>query len=210
MRMTIPIQRGSRAAAGVGLLAAITAMLVLANHAMSTPTTRPAVVGVGGRVGPLRIDAAGRAGVISFAGAPDAERRGKTDRARRYDALGYRCSGKEGGISVPLVRGGPYCRTAFFIDAGSKRLGLFYTTESRFVEGHGVRIGMPTAEAERLLKKRLHVGCGENIFLAGSRARLTVAFDGGVINHDATVAGGHVYAFVLHGLRHDPGLFECM
>jgi hypothetical protein len=168
------------------------------------------IVSVDGRVGPLRVDVSGRASVVAFAGRADAERRGQMDRSRRYDALGYRCTGRAGRDAVPLVRGGPYCRTVFFIDALSGRLGLFYTADSRYVESHGVRVGMPTADAERLLKRRLRGGCEDNIYLSSSQATLTVAFTGGVIHHDGTVTGGRVYALVLHGMRHDPGIFECM
>lgn len=102
-------------------------------------------------------------------------------------------------------------RTVFFIDARSGRLGLFYTTQSRYRESHGVRVGMTTATAERLLGRRLRAGCETNIDLYGSRATLRIVFDGRrmVIHREGTVTGGHVYAFVLHGLRHDPGVFEC-
>ena len=63
---------------------------------------------------------------------------------------------------------------------------------------------MPTAEAERLLGRHLRVGCEPNIYLSSSKATLTVAFSG------RTRSGGHVFAFVLHGLQDDPGVFECM
>jgi len=138
------------------------------------------------------------------------EKRGTTDRSVRYDALGYRCASTPSGAAVPLVRGGPYCRTAFFIDARSGRLGMFYTAESRFVESHGVKVGMTTSEAERLLKRQLHVGCEPNIYLRSARASLTIGFSGGVVRHDGTLNGGHVSVLVLHGRLHDPGLFECI
>src|SRR5438067_5105535 len=72
---------------------------------------------------------------------------------------GYGCGAHAGGDTLPLVHGGPRCRTVFFIDARSGRLGLFYTIQPRYVESHGVRVGMPTATAERLLRQRVIVGC---------------------------------------------------
>jgi hypothetical protein len=69
---------------------------------------------------------------------------------------------------------------------------------------------MPTAVAERLLGRHLRVGCEANIYLSSPKATRTVAFTGGVIRQDGTLSGGHVFAFVLHGLQDDPGVFECM
>ena len=172
------------------------------------------IVGVSGRIGPLRVDVSERRAVVAFAGRPDAERRGRSPaapfRSAPYDALGYRCSGGADRDAFPLVSGGPVCRTVFFIDSRSGRLGTFYTSDPHYRESSGVRVGMPTAEAERLLHHRLHVACVAAIFLTSGRATLTVLFTGGVLHHDTTVSGGHVNALVLHGLRHDPGVFECM
>lgn len=69
---------------------------------------------------------------------------------------------------------------------------------------------MPTAVAERLLGRRLRVGCEANIYLSSPKATLTIAFTGGVIRQDRTLSGGHVFALVLRGLHDDPGVFECM
>ena len=170
---------------------------------------RAPIVGVGGRIGTLRIDASGRAAVVAFVGRPAAEKHGRTDRGGRYDALGYRCAARSSDNALPLVHGGPYCRTVFFIEPRSGRLGLFYTSDARYVESHGVRVGMGTAKAERLLKKRLHAGCEYNIYLYGRDASLTIAFTGGALQHDGTLRGGRVSALVLHGMHHDPGVFEC-
>ena len=41
------------------------------------------------------------------------------------------------------------------------------------------------------------------------QATLTILFDGGNIRHNGTLRGGHVSGFVLHGVHHDIGLFEC-
>ena len=75
---------------------------------------------------------------------------------------------------------------------------------------HGVHIGMPTATAERLIRKRVRPGCFTGIWLSSPQATLTVSFDGSTIRHDGTWRGGHVSVFVLHGPRDDTGLFECM
>jgi hypothetical protein len=178
------------------------------------------VLTVSGRIGVLRVDVSERREVVAFAGRPDAERRGRNTVASpsgsaRYDALGYRCGRDAGPGALPLVQGGgsrpsPKCRTVFFIETRSGRLGLFYTSDPRYREGHGVRVGMRTAEAERLLGRRLRAGCEANIYLSSPKATLTVAFTGGLTHRDGTVTGGRVYALVLHGDRHDPGVFECM
>jgi hypothetical protein len=180
----------------------------------TAPGARPLVLGVSGRVGPLRIDHSERSDVVAFAGRPDAERRGRSPaspfESGRYDALGYGCARPADPNGFPLVRGGPRCRTVFFIDARSGRLGVLYTEDSRYRESHGVRVGMPTDVAEQLLGRRLRAGCEDNIYFSGPNASFTVAFTGGVVHRNGTVTGGHVYALVVHGLHHDPGIFDCM
>lgn len=211
----MPVQREHQFAFSILSLAALTTALAASACGTSTPRAASAgVVGVSGRLGPLRVDVSRRAEVIAFAGRPDSERRGRSMAAAApsalYDGLGYSCGLTTDPDAFPLVAGGPLCRTVFFIDARSGRLGAFYTDDLRYRESHGVRIGMGTAKAERLLRHRLHVGCETAIHLRSLHATLTVAFTGGVVRRDGTVAGGHVDAFMLHGLRHDPGVVECL
>jgi hypothetical protein len=123
-----------------------------------------------GRIGLLRVDVSDRRAVVAFAGHPAAERRGRNTRASpfgsaRYDALGYDCNAKVNphSYALPLVDGGPFCQTVFFIHRG--RLGLFYTTQSRYVERHGIHVGMATGKAERLLHPRVIPGCIDPIEL---------------------------------------------
>jgi hypothetical protein len=171
-----------------------------------------ATVTVTGRIGPLHLDRSDRAAVIAFAGRPDAERRGQAPGGYApYDVLGYGCGMRAAPNATPLVEGGPYCRTAFFINRRTGRLETFFTGAARYSEGHGVRIGMPTAAAERALHKRLVEGCEENIHLSSATADLTIAFSGGTFQRPSLhVTGGHVYAFVLHSHRTDAGVFDCM
>jgi hypothetical protein len=172
--------------------------------------TSSQLVTASGRIGPLRIDVSRRAAIVAAIGRPDAERVGKSDSSRRYRALGYGCSAQAGGMAWPLLARGPYCRTVFFIDARSGRLGTFYTTSTRYREEHGVRIGMPTATAERLLHRRVFVGCEENIYLGRGDASFAVAFAGGHRGRDGHLIGGHVYAFALEGHKHSVGVFDCL
>lgn len=177
----------------------------------------PVIDVVSGRVGSLRVDESVRRQVVAFAGRPDAERRGRNTVAspfgsERYDALGYGCAGNAGPPALPLVQPGPSpkCRTVFFIEARSGRLGLFYTIDPHYRERHGVRVGMPQGTAERLLGRRVQIGCLVDIYLSSSRASLIISFNGRKFNLRAgEVIGAHVDALVLHGDRHDPGVFEC-
>lgn len=170
------------------------------------------VVSAKGRIGPLRLDASDRAAVVAFLGHPDAERHARYRPAAPYDALGYRCQGKYSEKSYQLAfPHPPYCRTIFWIDAASGRLESFYSSERRFVDAHGVRIGMPTAAASRLLHSPVHSGCGEGVFLSSKRARLTIEFVGGVQRGPKLhIVGGHVAEFVLHSRLRDPGVFDCL
>ena len=90
-------------------------------------------VSVSGRVGPLRVDESRRAAVVAFAGRPDAEQVGRSDDSERYDALGYDCGSRAGPQGIPLVKRRPRCRTVFFVETRSGRLGIFYSADARYV-----------------------------------------------------------------------------
>jgi len=86
-----------------------------------------------GRVGELQIGSSGARAVISFAGRPDAERRGAEYDGRPYRALGYDCSGKLSDDSFPVLetqsgRHGPYCKTVVWVNLRTRVLGDFYTS----------------------------------------------------------------------------------
>jgi hypothetical protein len=203
------------------------ALLVLAAGCSSgRRVDSPAVVSASGRIGPLHVDRSTRADVIAFAGRPDAERKGgEGGGAPPFRALGYGCSGKASLHLFPLLedsrgRRGPYCQTVFWINERTKRLGNFFTASSRFVESHGVRIGMRSQHAERLLHKRLTAGCEENLYFENRSAMLTVAFAGGVTHLERLpgsnlkaaghVTGAHVFSFTLHGRKSEVGIFDCL
>jgi hypothetical protein len=168
-----------------------------------------------GRIGQLQIGSSGARAVIASAGRPDAGLRGAEYDGTPYRALGYDCSGKPSNESFPLLetksgRRGPYCKTVFWVNLRTRRLGDFYTTSSRYEESNGVRIGMATATVERILHRRVYVGCDENL----REGLLTVAFAGGVGRSGESLGlhlvGGHVYAFAVHGGRDDIGIFDCL
>ncbi len=176
----------------------------------------PTLVYASGRIGKLQIGSSGAGAVSAFAGRPDAERRGAEYGGTRYRALGYDCSGKPSGDSFPVLetqsgRHGPYCKTVFWVNLRTRRLGDFYTVSPRYEESHGVRIGMATAAAERILHQTVYVGCEENL----REGALTVAFSGGVGRTSRGspglhLVGGHVYAFAAHGGLSDIGVFDCL
>jgi hypothetical protein len=195
--------------------AAFVALVVGVLAACSSGAPAQRMIFVDGRIGTLRVDHSDAAAIIAFAGRPDAERRGRAyGSAPLYRALGYGCTTHRSDLAFPLVTGGPACRTVYFVNARTGKLGDLYTSSARYTEGHGVRIGMRSVDVERLLHRRLYAGCEENIYLGTSAASLTVAFGGGVIRKDPAssglhVIGGHVFAFVLHG-RNDVGVFDCL
>lgn len=194
------------------VVVSLTILLVAAACGSSRTSARSAVVTATGRIGPLHLDRSDRAAVVAFAGRPDAERRAEASGGYApYEALGYGCATTAVPLVTALAAGGPYCRTVFFVNRQSGRLETFFTTAARYSEGHGVRIGMPTAVAERLLRRRLVEGCETNLYLSSARASLTIAFTGGVVRRKTLhVIGGHVYAFVLHSHRSDAGVFDCL
>jgi hypothetical protein len=196
----------------------ITVLLVAAAGCSSGhPSAKRVVLSENGRIGELRMDRSSRVNVIAFTGKPDAERRGGESGGPPFRALGYECSRKRKDDAFPLLetprgRSGPSCKTVFWINSRTGTLGTFYTSSPHYSESHGVRIGMKTAEAERLLSKRVIVGCEENIYLG--KAPLTIAFAGGAPHRTSAssalhLIGGHVYAFALQG-RDSVGIFDCL
>jgi hypothetical protein len=110
---------------------------------------------------------------------------------------------------MPVVHGGPYCRTVFYFDRRTGKLETFFTAAPEYSEGHGVRIGMKQAEAERLLHQSLTVGCTTALHFDSPTGSLSIDFDGGV-DHGTSIKGAHVDGFVLHGHRMDAGVFDCL
>jgi hypothetical protein len=173
------------------------------------------------RWAPLVGNRSTRTDVIAFAGKPDSRRQAVEAGSMLYVALGYGCSAKPGIDVFPLLetaqagRFGPNCRTIFWINRRTGRLGDFFTSSGRYQESDGVRVGMKTAAAERLLHRRADVGCEENIYLGKRDAPLTVAIDGGNPHRlhgsaELHLIGGHVYAFTLHARHSEIGIFDCL
>jgi len=167
------------------------------------------VISVSGRIGPLQVDHSDRVAVIHFAGPPSAERNGRYGGAPPYRALGYDCSPSGARETVPLGAGGPYCRTAFFLARNTGKLAVFFTTSREYSESHGVHLGMSQAAAERRLRRRLTVGCTTALYFSTGTAALSISFGGG-IEHGTSIEGARVDAFVVHGIGHDPDIFDCL
>jgi hypothetical protein len=168
------------------------------------------VVRATGQIGPLHVDRSDSAAVVAFAGKPDATRVGTEGGGYRpYRALGYDCERKEFDGGWPLVRRGPWCRTVFFLDKRTGKLETFYTASADYADGHGLRVGMKQADAERRLHRHLTVGCTAAWHFEGPTGFLSVVFAGGTLNGTA-VKGAHVDAFVVHSKRRDAGVFDCI
>jgi hypothetical protein len=159
-----------------------------------------------GAIGPLHVNRSGRAQVIAWAGAPQVDRHGRSD--ARYEVLAYGCpqgTATKRYWSAYLVP----CQTAFYLVDG--KLSLFFTQDRRFAEAAGVRIGTPTKQAERLLRKRALAACTDAIGLQGEHSSMTVTLDGGkphTVGNVNYLVGGHVGGFYLHGER-NPGVTDC-
>lgn len=173
-----------------------------------------------GHIGRLRLQQSTREDVIAFAGRPQAEWRWRgTGRSAlasgypAYRALGYDCAENTAPTRLlPLDSYPdaylPHCRTIFFVNSKTGRLMSFITTDTRYSESHGVHVGMPTAAAERLLRRRvLAQGCNyADISLGGYTTLLLIQFTGGVAKPPRyALVGGHVADFHVGTL----GLFDC-
>jgi hypothetical protein len=167
------------------------------------------VISVSGRIGPLQVDRSDREDVIRFAGKPSVDRRGRMGNAGAYRALGYDCTARNRLNTMPVLEGGPYCRTAYFLERRTRKLVAFFTTAPAFSESHGIRVGTPQRTAERLLHRRLTVGCLASFFLSSPRASLSISFGDGTEN-GTSIKGARVDAFVLHSRHDDLDLFDCL
>lgn len=176
-----------------------------------------------GHIDRLRIHRSSRGDVIAFAGRPEADWRWPGMRGVRlavgypaYEALGYDCA--RGTAAARRLPGEAYpdaelppCKTVFFLASRTGRLMSFTTTDRRYSETHGVHVGMSTAEAERLLHRRVRaIGCNYadiQLGALGPRSTLLlVQFTGGVAKPPRyDLVGGHVADFHVDTL----GLFDC-
>jgi hypothetical protein len=168
------------------------------------------VVTATGRIGPLHVDTSNRAAVIAFAGQPESERRGRYSIYRPFDALGYGCKGKR----VTDAQGTPRCKTIFYLDARSGRLAILYSEDARFFDPHGVHVGTPQAVAERRLHQRVVSGCFDGLSFTTKSGFLVMWFYGGKLvtrrHRLSHLVGGHVGLIVVHSVRLNPGVLDCI
>jgi limonene-1,2-epoxide hydrolase len=141
-----------------------------------------------GRIGPLRVDDSDRTDVVSLAGRPNGESRGRYSDYPAFDALGYGCP----KATATYRDGVPRCKTVFYLDARSRELELLYTEDARYA-ANGVGPGTPTAVAERRLHRRAFVGCYSGFRLESPRAFLVMWLAG-----SKTGVGDHVEFLVVH------------
>jgi hypothetical protein len=189
-------------------LVLMSVVLVACSSGHGSATSR-VVVTATGRIGPLHVDRSDRADVISFAGRPESERRGRYVDYRPFDALGYGCNGKR----VTDSAGTPKCETIFYLDADSGKLAIFFTEDARFTDVRGIHVGTPTTVAERLAHKRVISGCFDGFSFTTKSAFLVVWFYGGknVVRHRLPhLVGGHVGLLVVHSRRLNPGVLDCI
>jgi hypothetical protein len=189
--------------------AALLATLFVLAGCSSNDTSSPksVVVTPTGQVGPLRIDRSNRAQVIAFAGRPESERRGRYSDYPPFDALGYGCHGK----TATSADGIPRCKTVFYLDVRSGKLALLITADDRYVAPRGIHIGMPTATVERLVHRRVVVGCESDLVFTTRTGYLVIGLTGGTTPGPGLhLVGGRVTFVVVHSQRRNPGVLDCI
>ena len=170
----------------------------------------PILVAATGWIGSLQLATSNAASVVALYGPPDAE--GWFIGGGAYPpsrALGYECVPRERNDRWAVTNSGPWCRTVFWADPVTGAVGDFFTSSSRFVAEHGVRVGTPTATAERRLHEPTFAGCSAGFH----RGDLTIWIDGGswwqLPSHEFRVIGGRVSAFFLLNPTGELGIFDC-
>lgn len=198
-------------------VALMTMLCVLGAAGSSVGSTGDATVKInsGDRIGALRLDRSNRAAIVAVAGEPQVD---EVDMgmppSSGWEALGYGCSAKDAvsPLLAPTAVGGPYCRTVYYLNSETGRLGTFFTSLRRFRDAHGVSIGTRTAKAVRREGIQAYAGCGDGIFIKTPSAMLHLVIGGGHTHqngHRLLIRGGRVDALVLHSRHHDVGAFDC-
>jgi hypothetical protein len=185
------------------LLAAVVAVATLAGCGSGhVRQSRQVVVNARGRVGPLHVDESNRADVISFAGSPESERRGRYARPYlSYDALGYGCKGKPATDKAGI----PRCKTVFYVEPRGGKLELLYTEDRRYVDPHGVHPGMRAPAAERRLRRHAFNGCFSGFRFDTKAGFLVMWFYGG-----RALVSEYVGFLVVHSQHLNPGVLDCV
>jgi hypothetical protein len=160
-----------------------------------------ATVTASGQIGPLQIDESTRADVIAFAGRPTSEVRGNLapGATRAVDALFYGCHVKR-NVDQNFA-----CSTIFWIGARTRTLVAFWTRDPHYATVSGVRVGTPTAAAERATHQIAGAGCGTGFRFGTKRAAFAIYVSGSHLGPKARVIGGRVSLLVLTGL---PDLYQ--
>lgn len=163
----------------------------------------------------MQLDHSDRTAIVAFAGEPQVD---EVDAGAApgsgWEALGYRCGPKDTLSPLVATAGaqGPYCRTVYYVNSETGRLGTFFTSMPGFRDTHGVDVGMRTAKADRLEGVKALGGCLEGISFTTSAGTYHVIITGGHIHprgNRLVVRGGRVGALVLHSRTNDVGVFDC-
>jgi hypothetical protein len=198
-------------------LVVLAAMVVLASvgYAVAASAGQTIRITAGGRIGTLQIDKSDKSAIVAFAGEPEVDEvDGGVYPGSGWEALGYRCGPKDTLAPLVATAGaqGPYCRTVYYLNSKTDRLGTFFTSMPGFRDAHGVFVGMRTAKADRLEGKKATGGCGQGIFTTTPSGTYHVVISGGHTHprgNELVVRGGRVGALVLHSRRNDVGVFDC-
>jgi hypothetical protein len=195
----------------VALLGILT-VVALTSTAAASPVGADTIT-AGGRIGSLRLDRSDRTDILAVAGEPQVDEVNSTGYAG-WEALGYDCGpmATRAPLVAPAGTRGPYCRTVYYLNLETGRLGTFFTSLPSFRDAHGVTVGMRTAKAGRLEGVQASAGCLAGIGVSTPKALLHVVISGGHIHQHGNkllLRGGRVGALVLHGRRHDVGVFDC-
>jgi len=140
------------------------------------------IVTTSGTVGPLQFGVSTAADVQTAAGTPDSTATGtfSAPGLPDYQALGYDCSDQNPAGRLPLhvqpQEAGPYCRTIFYVNTTSQKLGAFATTSSQYETGHGTTAGMSNAEAQQRESVAPVYGCFGGIQLGDLKGTDTEVF----------------------------------
>ncbi len=198
-------------------LVVLVVMVILASvgYAVAASAGQTIRITAGGRIGTLQIDKSDRSAIVAFAGEPEVDEvDGGVYPRGGWEALGYQCGPEDTTSPLVATAGaqGPYCRTVYYLNPKTGRLGTFFTSTLGFRDTNGVFVGMRTAKADRLEGKKATGGCGEGIFRTTPSGTYHVVIAGGHTHrsgNELVVRGGRVGALVLHSKANDVGVFDC-
>lgn len=204
-RLFLPVVATALAVAGCG-----------GTHSRGSARLGKAIVSSAGEIGSLNLDRSTAADIERVEGKPAFIGTGSFDDAfagfpKTYRALGYGCDGRRAtGIDPGAYRRtGTYCRTVYYLNPHTNKLGAFWTDSVTFRTRAGTRPGSDLRGAVRLERAPAYAGARSGISHITRVAQLILEVDCRKWSRnlpEPECLAGRISDFALESRHHGVGL----